>query len=74
MGEEKLKKHLSIFDLEVSDDTRVQGLGSCSRVWWQENKLDIGELHLWMARGIVKKNKAFLVLKLHLVVELLQVL
>ena len=27
MGEEKLKKHLSIFDLEVSDDTRCPRVG-----------------------------------------------
>ena len=72
MGEEKHKKYLSIFDLEVSDDTRVEGLGSCSRVWWLVNKLDIEELHLWMARSIVEKNKGISILKLHPVVELLQ--
>jgi hypothetical protein len=39
-----------------------------------ENKLDIVELHIWMTRSIVEKNKGISIIKLHFVVELLQVL
>jgi hypothetical protein len=73
MGLKKFKKHLAIFNLKVSYDLRIQRLGPCYRVWWKENKFDVGKLHFWMTRSVVEKNKGLPVLNLHFGIEFLKI-
>jgi hypothetical protein len=73
MGLKKFKKHLAIFNLKILYDSRVQKLGPFCRVWWKENKLDVGKLHFWMTRSVVEKNKGLLVLDLHFGVEFMKI-
>jgi len=42
-------------------------------VFGEGNKFDVGKLHFWMTRSIVKKNKGLLVFDLHFGVEFLKI-